>query len=444
MVGNEIWVIGGFDGVSTLNTIEVYDTEYDAWNAEEEFPVTIAWTSSGVINGKIYVAGGFYGSGNTWHTRNITYEYDPNHGDWVQKKEIPKNSGGNGSCVFNDKLYLFGGDGENTDTLHHKGVLVYDPASDTWDSIPDMKYRRQNGPVACVYEDKLYVMGGENESGSGWSSISTPEKFDPSMNAWTELAEMPAASIYPVVLVHNERIYVFGGSQTHNSNAMRIVQEYDPATDTWILMENMPFRLSEMKAEKVNNHLYFFGGTSDFIGGNDKVWRFNLDSLREGCKEVTIRDFELPEVGDSVWLYADVVPVDFWNQSMVWSTDDESVATISENGYLKMISEGTFNVTAKLKYGSCYGTWPPNVISEELNPSSISIYPNPVNDLLNIKIGIPSSYIIKITSLNGKLLLYKQIDGSESKLDISSFNSGVYLVSVTSNDLTTTKKLMKW
>ena len=71
------------------------------------------------------------------------------------------------------------------------------------------------------------------------------------------------------------------------------------------------------------------------------------------------------------------------------------------------------------------------------------VYPNPTNSLLTIEMGILSQYHIEITSLNGQLFYSTEMEGTSHQIDLSSYPKGVYLITISSNDFVTTKKIIK-
>jgi len=72
------------------------------------------------------------------------------------------------------------------------------------------------------------------------------------------------------------------------------------------------------------------------------------------------------------------------------------------------------------------------------------IFPNPTNTLLNIETGIPDLHKIEITSQKGQLLYSKKMmEGTTHQIDLSSFEKGVYFITIRSKDLVTTRKIIK-
>ena len=370
-IDNLIYVFGGaIPSIITVNSADVYNTETNEWSKLEDMPLDLYESNAEAVNNKIYLVGGWRTSGDTWITSDSTFEYDPEGDSWMAKQNYPVHTGTNTSCVLNDKIYILGGlhDFADKDTSGQKSVFVYDPSADTWDSIPDMLYERGEGAAASVFDNKIYVFGGLHaisEKPERLYIIGKSEMYDPVSNKWTELADMPVPVVNHTSLVHNEKIYVVGGDSgtftQSKSYGTNIIQEYNPATNEWRLMKGMPFTRGNMTGQKVGNYLYLFGGYSssrEFSFPKSEVWRFNLDSLNEGCEEVIIKESSPSLViGNIYTLHAEVLPLGFANKTLIWSSDNESVATVSEDGTVTCTGAGTATITAKLKYGGCSDTY---------------------------------------------------------------------------------------
>ncbi|MFC2116640.1 metallophosphoesterase [Bacteroidota bacterium] len=72
------------------------------------------------------------------------------------------------------------------------------------------------------------------------------------------------------------------------------------------------------------------------------------------------------------------------------------------------------------------------------------IYPNPTNDLLTVETDKPEHYSIEINSLNGQLLYRSDMDGTSLQIDLSSFQKGLYFITVRSRDYVRTEKIIKF
>ena len=80
---------------------------------------------------------------------------------------------------------------------------------------------------------------------------------------------------------------------------------------------------------------------------------------------------------------------------------------------------------------------------KESSLSGLSFYPNPTNTLLTIDAEQQDHYSININSLNGQLIYSTKMEGTTHQLDLSSFQKGVYFITIRSKDFVTTEKIIK-
>lgn len=78
---------------------------------------------------------------------------------------------------------------------------------------------------------------------------------------------------------------------------------------------------------------------------------------------------------------------------------------------------------------------------ELINTDDLKIYPNPVADSFRIS-GIQGGATLRLSDINGKLVLSKKINNNEY-ISLSSLPRGVYFVNVNSSGKTIEKKLVK-
>ena len=72
-----------------------------------------------------------------------------------------------------------------------------------------------------------------------------------------------------------------------------------------------------------------------------------------------------------------------------------------------------------------------------------SISPNPTKDLLTIETAYHELYSIEITSLNGQLIFTAEMEGASHQIDLSSFQGGVYFITVRSKNFAKTEKIIR-
>ena len=208
-----------------------------------------------------------------------------------------------------------------------------------------------------------------------------------------------------------------------------------------------------MAGEKVGDFVYLIGGylnSRDLDEPLSEVWRFNLDSLKEWeapCSRVLISQeaFTL-EVDDTKTLFCSVLPSYAADTKVSWSSSDEAVASVSSAGVVTAVSKGLATITATANGGGCAASCELTVTTVGVQYSlttHLSLFPNPTSDLLTIQTNDPGIHQLEITSLNGQSVYNGEMEGSSHQLDLSSFQKGVYIVTISSKDFVTTEKIIK-
>jgi S-formylglutathione hydrolase len=82
-------------------------------------------------------------------------------------------------------------------------------------------------------------------------------------------------------------------------------------------------------------------------------------------------------------------------------------------------------------------------ITDQSNTLSVEIFPIPTSEDIILLIGTQDPYELSITSLNGQLIKMETFRESRLTLDISSFQKGIYFITIRSRDFVTTRKIIK-
>lgn len=77
----------------------------------------------------------------------------------------------------------------------------------------------------------------------------------------------------------------------------------------------------------------------------------------------------------------------------------------------------------------CFNVQMP-VSIDEINSSFINIYPNPFNSLMNVKLGFKGKSELALFDMQGRKIISKTLDLSESVHDFSDLENGMYVVTV--------------
>jgi hypothetical protein len=125
-----------------------------------------------------------------------------------------------------------------------------------------------------VLDGKIYVVGGTDNT--QLNAIALVEMYDPVSNTWTTRASMPEARTCPATCTYNGKIYVFGGaSPMLSSSAKNTVFEYDPQTDTWTQKANMPHAFRSCGVAVLNDTIYLMGGGSVYFPPDSTVMAYH-------------------------------------------------------------------------------------------------------------------------------------------------------------------------
>jgi N-acetylneuraminic acid mutarotase len=119
------------------------------------------------VHWKIYAIGGRLGS--TFITRasntDVVEEYDVAQDLWTTKAAMPTARSGSAGGVYEDRIYVGGGEFQNDKMVAaFRAFEAYDPATNTWDqSLPRMRIPR-HGFAGAVLGDTLHYVAGDIQS----------------------------------------------------------------------------------------------------------------------------------------------------------------------------------------------------------------------------------------------------------------------------------------
>ena len=252
VIDGKIYVVGGIDGGRlATNVMEVYDPALDLWSPAKALPVSMHHLGLAAANGKLYVLGGYIGS--TFNPSNRVFEYDPATDGWTEKTRMPSSRGAHVAVTVDDKIYAIGGAAFGSALGTNE---MYDPATDTWTTHEAMPSPREH-LAASALNGRIYVIGGRVPSNFGLTNVRTLEVYDPATDSWESLQGMPTARGGLAAAALHDKIYVFGGEfpGVFSEN-----EEYDPATDSWQPMAPMPVPRHGIGAVAVADTIFIIGG----------------------------------------------------------------------------------------------------------------------------------------------------------------------------------------
>lgn len=259
---DRIYVVGGFEKPSLSNAlrfaitpaVEAYDPATDRWTTKTSMPEELHHVGIGVLDGRLYVVGGYKQSGfSVWQPVPTLYVYDPVADTWSEGPPMPTARGALSVAVLDGKLYAIGGyDGK----ANSAAVEVYDPGHGTWTSRAPLPTPRDH--LACAAAaGKIYVIGGRL-NGDYRRNLAVTEVYDPAADRWSRGADLPTARSGMAAVEVEGKVYVFGGES--GEGTFRENERYDPARDAWDTMAPLPTARHGLGSAVVRGRIYAISG----------------------------------------------------------------------------------------------------------------------------------------------------------------------------------------
>jgi N-acetylneuraminic acid mutarotase len=230
------------------------------------------------VNGKIYMIGGGYTQmrdGKPFEniTNGDTEEYDPASDTWRVRTPMPEGGTHNSIAVLDGKVYIVGGFAGRQHTLPTASVYSYDPASDTWRKLAPL-----SGPRAAIsltaVDGKVHAFGGRVMGED--MTIATHDVYDPKTDKWTSASPMPSSRDHAGIWVVDGKVHIFGGRTAGAETNVTLHEVYDPKTDKWSTAAPMPVALSSSAYGEYRGLLFMAGGECNMANGARKTFDDNL------------------------------------------------------------------------------------------------------------------------------------------------------------------------
>ncbi len=205
-VGGKIYVIGGVTTVEgskvpfftfmgparDLTTNDVYDPATNKWESRRPMAVGRNHAFAAAVNGKIYVIGGRTGHGFIMKATNtdVVEEYDPTTNTWSAPKErMPTARSGGGCGTDGRKIYVAGGEVTTKQLIGaYRAVEAYEPATDSWTTLPSMPMPR-HGVAGAVVGKRLHLVSGMIQSAGAMAMLDPHLEVHTAAHDVLELAE---------------------------------------------------------------------------------------------------------------------------------------------------------------------------------------------------------------------------------------------------------------
>ncbi|XP_068683298.1 kelch-like protein 3 [Montipora foliosa] len=130
-----------------------------------------------------------------------------------------------GACLVSDKrhLYLVGGV-DLYSSQRFKTVERFDPILAAWEEVAAMNEARSNAFGAAM-NGKIYIAGGINQSGGHRTVLKSCEVYDPSTDEWQVISNLKVCRQAANMVCFQEALYVVGGFKDARSSSRELAVE---------------------------------------------------------------------------------------------------------------------------------------------------------------------------------------------------------------------------
>jgi hypothetical protein len=260
--------------------------------------------------------------------------------------------------------------------------------------------------------------------------ISIRVKIDPAQTEWLLNGNVPATEmpfglspwsdgardvvVVKQVPIDNQwhQLYYSFAAASHN---------IDMSAIEWLLIESVTW-------PNANKALYWM---DDFRVGEAVVIPDLVTEIAVSSED----DITTIFIDATVQLTAAVTPEEATFTGVIWTSSDETIATVNENGLVTGLTEGVATITAHAIDGS--GVSESIAITVEIDDTSVNdlvaarlnVYPNPVRETMHIVSDVVIRNV-RIINMNGQVVHNERVDKDNTQLSIEGFDNGIYIVQI--------------
>jgi Subtilisin-like serine proteases len=225
----------------------------DAWARIANTPAAVFDNSAVTVGGRVYSIGGGSGTGN----ERKTWVYDPAINTWTTLPDMPTARSKPALGAVDGKIYAIGGWGAGS--TPPATVDVFDTVSNTWSTLAGVTNPVPRAAAAsAVAGGKIYVVGGCADSACS-TDTNDVVVFDPKTGQFSRAANYPLGVSWLACGGIGGKVYCAGGV---GSTEFKNAYVYDPADDTWSPLPDMPIDLWGAQYAAAGNKLVLAGGAT--------------------------------------------------------------------------------------------------------------------------------------------------------------------------------------
>ncbi len=264
VVGDELWVMGGFlsTELDVTRRVDIYEPSADSWRLGPELPGAETHLALAVVENDIVIAGGFVGNVRDRVTTAGTWRFRAADAVWNAGPDLPTPRAAVAAALVESELHVAGGlaeDGE-TDSGDHVFWDLAGPGA--WTSAAPLANPRNHGGGAAS-DGLFFAIAGRHRWDEVEGHDGSVDAFDPVTNTWTARAPVPIGRSEigsATVTMPDGRLHVVGGS-TAGKLPSSDVLVYDPPLDRWSTLPSLPVPLKGVVAARIGARIVVTTGS---------------------------------------------------------------------------------------------------------------------------------------------------------------------------------------
>ncbi|MDP8225168.1 MAG: kelch repeat-containing protein [Candidatus Lernaella stagnicola] len=198
---NKLVFLGGIDEYGDVtDAMNVWDIAAGEWIEQYRLPAPTTWAATVVLDQELYVLGGFDGQ----KTKDTVWVFNPVNATWRRAASLLEPRQRPLAGVVQGKIIVAGG----SNSLPLRTAEMYDPQSNTWTEISPPP-RDLVGSADCTCNDRFYAIGGQQAD----RASNVVVEYDPATDAWTSISRLQAGRYYLEADLLDGRIVVAGGME---------------------------------------------------------------------------------------------------------------------------------------------------------------------------------------------------------------------------------------
>ena len=348
--------------------------------------------------------------------------------------------------VIDGKGYV--GTGVDTAEAVKKDFWAYDPSTNAWTQVADLGGVARRNAVAFSINNIGYVgTGMSNAQSILGTTLADFWSYNPLTNTWTQKSNYPGnfgqGIYFSTAFSINGNGYICGGKKGP-ANYSDELWEYKASTDTWSQKTAFPGGVRYQLASFAIDGKAYVGLGIDLDVFRKDIWEYN-PATNSWMQKSDFLGSERGAVSTFAFNYRGFVCLggdggykkDVWEYNPyndTWSIRANFDGSARKNAISFVIGDTAYVGTGKGVSGKkmSFYAYVPYQSSLSINKNdkniTVSVYPNPVINQLNILINSNQIKSISIYNLQGQEIYKVNINTNNLLINRDNFDSGVYLL----------------